>query len=50
MDAVFEAARAFTADATETSSFMLSLELREIDVEFSRKVSPIRDHLPSDMH
>ncbi|MEO0378994.1 MAG: 5-carboxymethyl-2-hydroxymuconate isomerase [Pseudomonadota bacterium] len=49
-DAVFEAARAFTAALMASSPFMLSLELREIDPEFSRKVSSIRDYLPSDMH
>ncbi|MEP1962274.1 5-carboxymethyl-2-hydroxymuconate isomerase [Tateyamaria sp.] len=49
-DAVFEAARTFTADVMVESAFMLSLELREIDAVFSRKVSSIRDYLPLDMH
>lgn len=49
-DAVFDAARAFTADLMATAPFMLSLELREIDAAFSRKASSIRDYLPADMH
>ena len=49
-DAVFEAARAFTADLLASAPFMLSLELREIDAEYSRKASSIRDYLPPDMH
>jgi len=49
-DAVFEAARSFTADLMATAPFMLSLELREIDAAFSRKASSIRDYLPPDMH
>lgn len=49
-DAVFEAARAFTADVMASTPFMLSLELREIDPQFSRKTSSIRDYLPPEMH
>ena len=49
-DAVFEAARTFTSDLMASAPFMLSLELREIDAKFSRKVSSIRDYLPPDMH
>lgn len=54
-DAVFEAARAFTADLMGSAPFMLSLvmlslELREIDSDNSRKVSSIRAYLPPDMH
>ncbi|WP_299043183.1 5-carboxymethyl-2-hydroxymuconate isomerase [uncultured Tateyamaria sp.] len=49
-DAVFDAARAFTADHMATHPFMLSLDLREIDADHSRKISSIRDHLPPDMH
>ena len=49
-DAVFEAARAFTADVMASTPFMLSLELREIDPEYSRKTSSIRDYLPPEMH
>ncbi len=49
-DAVFDAARAFTADLMGSAPFMLSLELREIDAPFSRKASSIRDYLPPEMH
>lgn len=49
-DAVFAAAREFTADVMAAGPFMLSLELREIDPDFSRKASSIRDYLPPDMH
>ena len=48
-EAVFEAARAFTADLMAAAPFMLSLELREMDATFSRKASSIRDYLPADM-
>lgn len=50
IDAIFEAAQAFTADHMAHHPFMLSLELREIDAAYSRKTSSIRDYLPSDMH
>ena len=49
-DAVFDAARAFTADVMASAPFMLSLELREIDADYSRKASSIRDYLPPEMH
>lgn len=49
-DAVFAAARAYTADLMAARPFMLSLELREIDPDFSRKASSIRDFLPPEMH
>ena len=49
-DAVFDAARAFTADVMASVPFMLSLELREIDADYSRKASSIRDYLPPEMH
>lgn len=49
-DAVFEAAKAFTADYMAHHPFMLSLELREIDPNHSRKTSSIRNYLPPDMH
>lgn len=49
-DAVFAAARDFTADLMAASPFMLSLELREIDAVFSRKTSSIRAYLPPEMH
>jgi 5-carboxymethyl-2-hydroxymuconate isomerase len=50
VDAIFDAARDFTADLMATQPFMLSLDLREIDARFSRKSSSIRDYLPPDMH
>lgn len=49
-DAVFEAARSYTADLMARAPFMLSLELREMDATYSRKASSIRDYLPPDMH
>ena len=49
-DAVFDAARAFTADLMGSAPFMLSLELQEINAALSRKASSIRDYLPEDMH
>ncbi|WP_299028282.1 5-carboxymethyl-2-hydroxymuconate isomerase [uncultured Sulfitobacter sp.] len=48
-DAIFEAAKAFTADHMGSAPFMLSLEMRDIDAELSRKESSIRDYLPADM-
>ena len=50
LDAVFDAARDFSATYMAAHPFMLSIELREIDPELSRKVSSIRDYLPPDMH
>ncbi|MFN3937109.1 MAG: 5-carboxymethyl-2-hydroxymuconate isomerase [Gemmobacter sp.] len=44
--AIFAAAQAFCAEVMRTSSFMLSLEMRDIDPELSPKASSIRDHLP----
>ena len=49
-DAVFDAARAFTADLMGSAPFMLSLELQEMNAALSRKASSIRDYLPEDMH
>lgn len=48
-DAIFEAAHLFTADYMATHPFMLSLEMRDIDAEMSRKASSIRTYLPEDM-
>jgi 5-carboxymethyl-2-hydroxymuconate isomerase len=48
-DAVFEAARSYTAAHMAAHPFMLSLELRDIDADLSRKASSIRDYLPEDM-
>ncbi|MEO9574995.1 MAG: 5-carboxymethyl-2-hydroxymuconate isomerase [Tateyamaria sp.] len=49
-DAVFDAASDFTSEVMASTPFMLSLELREIDPEYSRKASSIRDYLPPEMH
>ena len=48
-DALFAAAAQFTADYMAAKPFMLSLELRDIDADLSRKASSIRDYLPEDM-
>ena len=45
---IFAAAEAFCADVMATSSFMLSLEMRDIDPELSPKASSIRRYLPGD--
>ncbi len=42
---IFAAAEAFCADVMATSSFMLSLEMRDIDPALSPKCGTIRDHL-----
>lgn len=49
-DAVFEAARDYCAELQASMPFLLSLELREIDPDFSRKTSSIRDYLPEALH
>ncbi len=43
---IFAAAEAFCAGVMESSSFMLSLEMRDIDPELSPKASSIRNYLP----
>jgi 5-carboxymethyl-2-hydroxymuconate isomerase len=43
---IFAAAEAFCASVMESSSFMLSLEMRDIDPELSPKASSIRNYLP----
>lgn len=48
-DAIFAAASDFTAAHMAAHPFMLSLEMRDIDAELSRKTSSIRDYLPEDM-
>jgi 5-carboxymethyl-2-hydroxymuconate isomerase len=45
---IFAAAEAYCAEALETSSFMLSFEMRDIDPELSPKTSSIRRYLPGD--
>ena len=46
--AIFAAAEAFCADMMATSSFMLSMEMRDIDPDLSPKSSSIRDYLNGD--
>lgn len=48
--ALFDAAETYCAGVLERSSFMLSLEMRDIDPELSPKASSIRNYLPGDMH
>lgn len=48
-DALFAAATDFTAAHMAAHPFMLSLEMRDIDADLSRKASSIRDYLPEDM-
>jgi 5-carboxymethyl-2-hydroxymuconate isomerase len=43
---IFAAAEAYCAEIMATSSFMLSLEMRDIDPELSPKASSIRNYLP----
>lgn len=44
--AIFAAAEAYCAGVMETSSFMLSMEMRDIDPALSPKASSIRKYLP----
>lgn len=43
---IFAAAETFCAGVMATSSFMLSMEMRDIDPALSPKASSIRKHLP----
>lgn len=45
---VFAVAEAFCREVMETSSFMLSMEMRDIDPELSPKASSIRNYLPGE--
>lgn len=45
---IFAAAEAFCADVMASSSFLLSLEMRDIDPDLSPKASSIRKFLPGD--
>ena len=45
---IFAAAEAFCAGVLETSSFMLSFEMRDIDPLLSPKTSSIRRYLPGE--
>ena len=46
---IFAAMEAYCQGVMETSSLMLSMEMREIDPELSPKASSIRKYLPEDM-
>ena len=46
---IFAAAEAFCADHLNTSSFMLSMEMRDIDPALSPKTGSIRKYLPENM-
>lgn len=43
--AIFAAAEAYCSDVTAATSFMLSMEMRDIDPELSPKASSIRNYL-----
>lgn len=45
---IFAAAEAYCAEVLESSSFMLSFEMRDIDPDLSPKTSSIRRYLPGD--
>jgi len=45
---IFAAAEAFCAPVMESSSFMFSMEMRDIDPELSPKASSIRNYLPGE--
>ena len=47
-EAIFRAAETFCADVMATSSFMLSMEMRDIDPNLSPKASSIREYLSGD--
>jgi len=46
---IFKAAEAYCADLMASSSFMLSMEMRDIDPDLSPKASSIRDYLPGEI-
>ena len=48
-EAIFVAAEAYCAGVMATSSFMLSMEMRDIDPALSPKASSIRKYLPGDV-
>jgi len=47
--AIFAAIEAFCAPVMQSSSFMLSMEMRDIDPALSPKASSIRQYLPKDL-
>lgn len=46
---IFAALETYCTQVMETSSFMLSMEMRDIDPELSPKASSIRNYLSGDM-
>lgn len=46
--AIFAAAEVYCVDVLESSSFMLSFEMRDIDASLSPKTSSIRRYLPGE--
>ncbi|MEJ8473281.1 5-carboxymethyl-2-hydroxymuconate isomerase [Roseibium algae] len=48
-EAIFAALESYCADVMQSSSFMLSMEMRDIDPELSPKASSIRNYLPEDL-
>ncbi|MDF1729298.1 MAG: 5-carboxymethyl-2-hydroxymuconate isomerase [Sulfitobacter sp.] len=46
---IFDAAQTFCQPVLDSSSFMLSMEMRDIDPDLSPKVSSIRRYLPEEM-
>jgi len=47
--AIFAALEAECAEVMQSTSFMLSMEMRDIDPELSPKASSIRNYLPEEM-
>lgn len=47
-EAIFAAAQDYCADVMATSSFMLSMEMRDIDPDLSPKASSIRKYISGD--
>lgn len=46
---IFQAAEAYCSELLQSSSFMLSMEMRDIDPALSPKTSSIRKYLPEDV-
>lgn len=46
---IFQIAETYCADVLKNTSFMLSMEMRDIDPALSPKTSSIRKYLPEDM-
>jgi len=46
---IFQAAESYCSELLQSSSFMLSMEMRDIDPTLSPKTSSIRKYLPEDM-